>query len=534
MAEPGTISIHPGARQAALSVRRAWQRLIASDARFLALLALGWLVLLTTVSVLTAGQYGFHRDELNFIENARHLDWGYVEYPPLTPFIGWIVIQLAGPSLIGLRFSAALAVCLALWLTGLMTKELGGSRLAQSVAMLAAGTAPIVVFDTRFFSYQTFDFLWWVLTAYLLVRLRVSGNPRWWLSIGAVIGLGMMTKYSMPFMVAALAAGLLLTPARNELKSPWLWIGAAVALLIFFPNLAWQVQHNFISLDFQASTRAYNIQMGRTSEFLLQQFYICTNAAAITLWVSGLFFFLRKPAGERFGLLGWIYLVSLVLFLAASGRFYYMAGAYPALIAAGAAQTIRQPELAAGEQPGTRRRVSFGTINSYAWLAGTGIFCFATMIPMAPVTSAWWRFDASLNPEIREEIGWPELVDEVSIIYHSLPPEEQARAGILTANYGEAAAVNLYGPARGLPEAISGVNTYWLRGYGDPPPDTLVVLGLNRSQAQSLFQQCSRAGSTPNPYNIQNEETRDHPDIFLCRGLRMRWPEFWKIFHVYG
>src|SRR5512133_1553314 len=184
---------------------------LKSDPALLALIALGWLMLLTLISALNSGQYGFHRDELNFIENARHLDWGYVEYPPLTPFLGRIILDLFGPSIVALRFLSTLAICVSLWLTGMMTRELGGSRTAQIVAALAASTAPIVLFNTRFFSYQTFDYLWWVLTTYFIIRRLKSGDPRWWLAIGATLGLGMMTKYSIPFLVAGIAVGILLT-----------------------------------------------------------------------------------------------------------------------------------------------------------------------------------------------------------------------------------------------------------------------------------------------------------------------------------
>ncbi len=139
-----------------------------------------------------------------------------------------------------------------------------------------------------------------------------------------------------------------------------------------------------------------------------------------------------------------------------------------------------------------------------------------------------------INPEFREEIGWPELVKTVAQIHAALPEGEKAQAGILAGNYGEAGAVNLYGPAFGLPNAISGVNGYWQRGYGDPPPQTLIVLGMRQAEVERLFESCALAGHTPNPYYIENEETRDHPDIFLCRNLRQPWPDIWPFFRYFG
>lgn len=504
------------------------------DAGWLALVALSWLVLMTVISVMTVHQYGFHRDELNFVENAKHLDWGYVEYPPLTLLIGRLVLDIFGASLAALRFTGALAVAIALWLTGLMTRDLGGKRPAQLIAMFATATAPIVLFDTKFFSYQDFDFLWWVLTTFCILRLIQTENPRWWLAIGATLGLGMMTKYSIPFLAAGIAGGVLLTPARRYLKSPWLWAGAGLALIIFLPNIIWEMQHGWVSLAFQADTRERNIQLGRTQSFLLEQFYLSTNTAAAPLWITGLGYLFIKPDGKRFRILGWIYLISLVLFLIAQGRSYYTAGLYPVLIAFGASQLVRHSSPAEFLKVTFWKSLSFGARAFYASLAVMGVFFTLVMLPLTPVNSAWWRFDAAINPELREEIGWPELVKEVASIYAALPVDEQARAGILVGNYGEAGAIALYGPAYGLPDVISNNNTYWLRGYKEPPPQTLIVLSFSRDFADSLFETCTLAGHNPNPYAILNEETRDHPDILLCRNLRIPWPEYWKSHRWFG
>src|SRR3990170_2957235 len=185
-------------------------RLRFTDVGILILLALA----LFTLHLLTNGQYGFHRDELEMIDNARHLDWGFVGYPPLTPFVARVALELWGPSL-------------------------GGSRFAQVVAALAAAIAPIALAGGAILTYSDFDSLWWVLIAYLIIRLLKSGNPRWWLGIGAAIGLGLMTKYTILILVAGIAVGVILTPARRYLLSPWLWGGVALALLIYLPNLIW-------------------------------------------------------------------------------------------------------------------------------------------------------------------------------------------------------------------------------------------------------------------------------------------------------
>jgi hypothetical protein len=509
-----------------------WNDINEHDSAVLGLAAIAGFFFLSIVIILTASQYGFHRDELNFIENARHLDWGFVEYPPLTSFIAWIVICIFGTSLIALRMVAALMVLTAAWITGLMALEFGGSRTGQVYAMVAAITAPVVLFTTRFFSYQTLDYLWWVLAFYLVVRLLKTDNPKWWLSIGAVLGLGIMTKYSIPFLVPGMMLGVLLTPARKYLKNRWLWAGALLAMVIFLPNLIWQIQHHLISLDFQMETRTRNIELGRTQDFLIQQFYLVTNPAVIILCANTLLYCLVKPEGKAYRLLGWMFVVPFILFIVAQGRSYYMAGAYPMLIALGASRIYpiqQSPDTLSSSIHQKKIKID----SNFGGLLLSGVLILAVVIPIAKVGSTWWNFDAQVNSEIKEEIGWPELVREVGRIYSSIPGEERKQTGIIAFNYGEAGAINLYGAAYGLPEVVSPVNTYWLRGYRNSP-QTVIVLGLTKKYVDMLFTSCQLPGNTPNPFHIENEETRDHPDIFLCRGTRDPWPEIWPNIQSFG
>lgn len=502
----------------------------AADRNALVLTAFGWGLFLTLIVVVASRQYGFHRDELAMLDNAHHLAWGFVEYPPLVPFLARLDLALFGLSVAGLRTFPILATCLVLLLTGLMARAIGGSRRAQIVAGLAAVTAPVLLFDGLFLSYATFDYLWWVVVAYLMVRLLKSGDPRWWLGIGAVIGLGGMTKYSMAFFVVGIAAGVLFTPARCYLKSPWLWVGAALAIIIVLPNLIWQAHHEWLTLRFTASIHARDIRIGRTGllSFLAGQFYANTNIGAIGLWISGFWYSARRPEGHMLRPLAWMAAVPFGLFLVLQGRFYYPAPVYPMLIAAGTCWMEQKWKAMPGKSSLRQQRWLYGC------LAVSGALVIALTLPLAPVHSAWWRVSDAANSELREEIGWPELVSTIAQIRSSLPVSEQAGLGILAGNYGEAGAINLYGPAYGLPTAISGSNSYALRGYGDPPPQTLIVVGLSQANVFRLFQSCQLAGHTSNRYGIMNEETRDHPDIFICRDLRQPWPLFWENFQYFG
>lgn len=502
------------------SVRKA----VWGDLGVLVLLALAWLVFHT----LTNGQYGFHRDELDMVDNARYLDWGYVAYPPLTPLLARVALELFGPSLTGLRLMAALAQAMAMVLTGLMARELGGSRLAQIVAALGAATAPIVLLMASLFHYVSFDYLWWVLTAYLMIRLLKTEDPRWWLGIGAVIGLGMLTKYTMAFWVAGLVGGVLLTRARRYLGSPWLWGGVALAVLIFLPNLVWQAQHQFIALQFLSNIHARDVQNGRTTNFLIEQFYYATNPVTVPVWGLGLFFFFGTQAGQRYRPLGWMFVIAFALFLVSQGRGYYLSPAYPMLIAAGSAWGEQQlASLSAGA-------LRLGRALALGLVAVSGAAFAALVLPIAPVNSAWWGLAVQLNPELREEIGWQELVETVAQVYATLPDDEKALTTIYADDYGQAGAIDLYGPAYGLPPAISGMNSYWMRGYGNPAAQTVIILGGNQAEVEPIFDTCRPAAQVSNRYGVINEQIRDHPVILLCKGPHQAWPDLWKNLQRFG
>jgi hypothetical protein len=480
------------------------------------------------LQTLCNGHYGFHRDELATFDDARYLAWGYVAYPPVTPFIARIGLALFGPWLPGLRLFAVAAQAVAMVLTGMMARELGGRRWAQVVAGVAAAIAPVSLAAGSLFQYVTFDYLWWVAAAYFTIRMLKSGNPRWWLAIGAAIGAGMLTKYTMAFLVAGLTVGILATPSRRLLGNGWVWLGAALSLLIFAPNAIWQAQHGFISLDFLQSIHARDVRIGRTKGFLLEQLFVPANAATIPLWAAGLYFYFFAPEGKAYRAIGWMFATALALFTIAQGRSYYMGPAYPILLAAGSVLFERRSAL------GDSRSIRLERARMSAALALGGAMGIVFAVPVAPVGSAWWKIATKVNGDWREELGWQELAETTAAIRNRLPEGERGRLGILTGNYGEAGAIDLYGPSLGLPKAISGVNSYWLRGYGDPPPEKLIAIGFSQAFVERNFESCALAGHTGNRYGVSNEETAEHPDIFLCGRPRRPWAELWKGFRHFG
>jgi 4-amino-4-deoxy-L-arabinose transferase-like glycosyltransferase len=471
----------------------------------------------------TNRQYGFHRDELQTLDDARYLDWGFVAYPPLTPFFGRLSQWLFDNSLTGARVFPALAQAFVIVLGGLMARELGGRRMAQVISAFAVAVAPVSLAAGALLQYVAFDFLWWVLLAWLVMRLIRTGDERLWLAIGAVIGLGMMTKYTMLFLVAGLAVGMIFTGGARYLKSRWLWMGVALSLLIFLANAIWQIQHHFITFDFLKYIHARDIRIGRTKYFLPEQLFVAANLLTIPLWIAGLVYYFRRE-GSRFQTIAWMFLVPLALFTVAKGRSYYMAPAYPMLLAAGA---VWEEQWLARMKPRSSRAGAIVTITVFAI---GGVLVAPHVLPITPINSKWFK----ASGDFREEIGWTDLAAEVGRIYHSLPADERAHTGILAANYGEAGAIGMYREQYGLPVAISGTNSYGLRGYPDPPPQTLIVLGLHRDDVDALFEQCELAGHNTNSYGVKNEESQDHPDIFLCHSLRQPWPEFWRHFRHFG
>ncbi len=470
------------------------------------------------IHIATNGRYGFHRDELQFLSNARHLDWGFVAYPPLTPLLERIALSLFGLSLVGLRLFSVLAQVVVVVFTGLMARELGAGRMAQSVAALSVVFTPLALFNGTEFQYTSFDYLWWVLIAYFTIRLLKSEDPRWWLAIGAATGLGLQTKYSIVFFIAGILGGVLFTSARHYVKTGWFWGGIALALLIFLPNILWLVHHDFISYRFLQHIHRRDVAEGRADSFLSDQALICMNVVAVPLALTGLVFYMRD---KRYRMVGWMYLIPLLLFYFAKGRGYYVGAAYPMLLAGGSSGAERVLAFLS--------RLTRCTITAVfvTGLTACGAYVCALVLP---VQNAGPLRDFALqhNSDLREEIGWNQLVSTVAAIRNSLPPGQLENVGVLVGNYGEAGAIEILGPAQHLPQPLSMTNSAWLRGYPTPPPSTLIVVGFSRSEVDDALTGCLLAGHNGNRQGIHNEESLRHPDIFVCGPPRLPWAIFWQ------
>jgi 4-amino-4-deoxy-L-arabinose transferase-like glycosyltransferase len=463
------------------------------------------------VQLACSARYGYHRDELYFLATARHLAWGFVDQPPFTPAVARLAGVLFGESLVGLRLFSILASGAVVILGGLLAREFGGGRYAQGLAALCMAVSTFVLIAGHMLGTTAFDQLAWGLCAYLVVRLLRTGDERLWLLVGLVAGVGLLNKHLVLFFGLGLVVGLLATEARRQLRSPRLWAGGALALLIVAPNLLWQVQYGWPTIEMTRNLQARTSGLG-TALALVPMQLVMVNPFLAPIWMVGLWWLLRGPDGRRYRALGWAYVAILLVLVAVGGKFYYLAPMYVVLLGAGAVaaeRALRRPA----------RRVL--TVLAVA----AGLLTSPIALPVLPPAALNSVPVHKLNPELAETLGWQELVDTVAQVYQSLPPEERATAVIFTANYGEAGAIDLLGPARGLPAAISGHNNYWLWGPGQARVGTTIAVGVRRERLEAVFGEVTLAGRIANAYGVDNGE--QGAPVWLCRQQKLSWVEAW-------
>lgn len=478
--------------------------------------ALATTALGVAVELLVATRYGYHRDELYFLEAGRHPALGYVDQPPITPLVSRLADILFEGSLLGLRLLPALAFGGMILLAALTARELGGGRFAQGLAALGVAASPVFLGAGHLVSTAIFDQVAWGLALFLVVRLIRTGDERLWLAVGAVVGLGLLNKHTVVFLVLGLAAGLVLSRESARFRSPWLWAGAAVALALFAPNLAWQAASGWPTLEMLESLREQRSGPAGSLEFVAFQ-PLFVNLAMTPVWLAGLWWLMRTGEGRPYRPLGCAYVSLFGLFLVIGAKPYYISPLYPLLLAAGGV-AIERARAARRSVPRTPAIVAAVLL--------CGLVAVPAAIPVIPERSLADSGVNELSPEMGEQIGWPELVDQVARIHRALPRAERSGARILTGNYGEAGAIDLLGPERGLPGAISGHNSYWRWGYGsDDRSPVIIAVGIPRQSIAWMFDRIELAGRIGNEQGIDNKE-RGLP-IWLCRGQRLSWSRAW-------
>jgi 4-amino-4-deoxy-L-arabinose transferase-like glycosyltransferase len=466
--------------------------------------------------------YGFHRDELQFLDDARHLQWGYVAYPPLTAICGRIAISLFGISTQVFRLPAAIGNAALLVLVGLIARELGGRRPAQILALFAM--LPVALTTSTLMQYSTFDMLSWSLMIFFTARVLRTGEERYWIGAGGAVGIGVLSKYSIAFPVISLIVALALLPSqRRQLRSRWFWYGAAVAMIIAAPNLLWLVRHHFITLQMEHFIHARDVRNGRADGYYTDQ--LKSALLGFPLAVAGLISLLRSA---RFRLLSAFFIGPFVLFAVMRGRGYYLQPAYPVLYAAGAVAFERVLVFR-----GKPLRFAIRSIVFSAMLVDTAAVAWATLPIWRPDTAGWiWQMRN--NQDLAEEVGWPEFVQQVAAVRDTLSLQDRSHLAILAHNYGEAGALALFGSRYNLPTPISNINSFHDRGYGSFPPETVIVVGSEIGDEQHYYGQCSLAAYLVIPHSVRNEESLYHPEILVCHHLRHPWPEAWSSSQQFG
>lgn len=480
------------------------------------------------VHLLTAANYGLLGDELYFLACGQHLAWGYVDQPPLVALLAWLARALFGTSVFGIHVIPALAGGGLVALTALLVHELGGGRLAQVMAGLGIVVASVFLTIHSYLSMNAIEPLIWTGCAWLLVRMIKTGNTRLWLAFGLLAGLGLLNKHTTAMFGLGVVAGMLLTPARKLLWNRWCLLGGAVASVIFLPNLLWLIQHDFPMVELLANIRESQRNVSLTPlEFVLQQ-VVLLNPVTLPLWLAGLgtLFFHREVKSYR--VLGWAYLAVLGMLLVTQGRTYYLAPAYPMLFAPGA---VALESWLQGAWLRWLRPVYL------ALLVAGGAILAPFYLPVLP-PETYIRYSKALHlsqvqiethamgrlPQLfADRFGWPEMAQTAAQVYQSLSPEEQAKTAIFAQNYGQAGAIDLYGPALGLPPALSGHQNYYYWGARGYTGEIVIALGANALDLSRFFGDVRQVAYVRHPYSMPYQNF----PVYLCRKPRRTLQEIW-------
>lgn len=479
--------------------------------------------------LLTATRYGIFRDEMYYFACSEHMAWGYVDHPPGTVLVAWIARHVFGHSLIGLRLFPALAGAALVWLTAKLAKEMGGYRFAQALAALAILPVPFYLILNHWLTNNAFEPLIWMGCIWCVLRAINSGEDRFWLWFGVLVGVGFENKYSIAFLLAGILTGVLLTRSHRFLKSRYFWLGALACALIALPNLLWEIRYHFPFLELMHNVRTSGRDVARGPiAFILDQ-AATMNPVLFPLWLGGLIWLFVAPGARRYRLLGWTFVVTLGLFIALHGKNYYVAPIYPMLFAAGAVGFERVTSC--------RPRIRWIRPAYVALVLIIGAILAPLVCPILPPnTFLAYQKKLGITPPASEhqnngplpqyfadEFGWEPMVQQVARVYHSLTPEEQTKTAIFSNGWGEAAAVDFFGPKYGLPNAISKHNQYWLWGPRNYTGEIMIVLRSDGSGDRKHFQSVQDMGEVHEPYARRDEWFH----IWLCRGLKADLRQVW-------
>lgn len=514
----------------ALSEGKVGQRNWAtSGAAFVLYIAAARLLL----HLLTASRYGYFGDEMYHMACGEHLAWGYVDQPPLIAIVAWSTRHVLGTSLFAIHFLPALAGTALVWLTGTLTREIGGGRFAQALASLCTACAGIYIVMDHLFTMNAFEPPFWIGCAYVVVLIIKTGDQKLWLWFGVLSGLGMENKYSMAVFGFGIVVGLLLTEQRKALANKWIWIAGGTAFLLFLPNLLWNIHHHWPFVELMRNIRASgrDVQLSPIG-YIGAQIFLMTPTT-FPVWLLGALYFFFWRDGRPFRVLGWAFVIVLAVFIVLHGKDYYAAPVFPIAFAGGAI-VIEQFSIGkhrAWLKHATVTVIAVVTIVFIPLLAPVlspkGLKHYIARFPLLPKPDEKGMELEPLPHYFSWSFGWEEMVAGTARAYHSLSPEEQARTAIFGRNFAEAGAIDLLGPKYGLPKAIGGHQSYWLWGPRNYDGQTVVLLGDTLQRARQHFDEVTVMVELHNPYAPPWENR----PVLLCRkpktalSLTEIWPK---------
>lgn len=479
--------------------------------------------------------FGYFRDELYYISCSDHLDWGYVDHPPLSILLLKMIRFFLGDSLFAIRLLPVLSSGLFVFGTGMLAKELGGKKFALILAAIAA-MAPI----GNFFLYSVYsmnflDHVFWLALMFIVLRIIKTGEPKYWIVFGVVAGLGLQNKISVLFICFGIAAGILLTDQRKHLKHKQLWLGAAIAGLLFLPYILWNMTHGWPTLEFMQNAKTFKMTAVSPIEFLLEQLRY-NNFSTIPIWLAGLWFFFFTKAGKPYRLFGWMYVAIYILFTVQQAKAYYFAPAYPIMFAGGAVMIETW-------------------INKLNWnwskpiiaivvLASALIYCPVGLPILSQKKTIDWlqtlgivansgeNHKIGLLPQHFADMhGWPELTIKVTRIYYTLTENEKKECMIYAGNYGITGAVNFFGKPYGLPQAISGHNNHYFWPPEEKSANVFIIIGGKKEDHEKSFGEVIEMDRTDCEYAMPYENNQP---IYLCKGFKHTFEQIWPTLKHYN
>lgn len=483
--------------------------------------------LLLHVGVNALGAYEFHRDEFLYFAMGRHLQLFRMDFPPLLAMLAEATRAVFGDSLVAIRMVPALAGAGVLGLAIVIARDLGGGRFAQILAGLSLFLPSLFLRTANLFQPVVLDQLWWTLALYALLRLGQSEQPRWWLAFGSACGLGILSKFSMLLFGLAALIALVITPRRRDLGTRWPWLAALLALLIGSPSLIGQINLGFPIFNQMGDLAGAQLSRVTPVDYLTGQ--LDWGPVAV-LAAVGLATLLLADRYRPIRTVGWTCLVAWLLVLVLRGKSYYIGPIYPVVVAAAAVEL---------ERVGHRVWSPVARWGSLGAVVLHGALAFPLGVPVLPparlesyLAALGFQGATTTNVGDTERIpqdyadmlGWEELVGEVARVYRDLGPADRERAVLFASNYGEAGAIDFYGPRYGLPRAVAFVGTYWFFGPGERPGEVTIAVGFQRDDLADRFAAVDSAGSYTHPYAVR--EQRDNL-ILICRDPVRTFQDIW-------